>query len=188
MTMPKKNARPETATATAARVRCASVIRTAMSATRIATEQGDRGFGRKRFRKARMRTRRGTPRLCQRCDARPPPSRRTCPRGSSRTRKGSNRTGGPVESIADVASRPSHTAQAERARPPPRPPCGWPRLSANRPPHDDAEVDERDLEDDEHEDGFPHGVGHVAEQSNATMVGRDRLGPAFLTQASHWSR
>lgn len=38
-------------------------------------------------------------------------------------------------------------------------------LGAKCPPDDDAEIDERELEDDEHEDGFPDRHGHVVEQS-----------------------
>lgn len=137
-----------------------------------------------------MRTRRGTPRLCQRCDARSPPSRRMCPHGSSRTRKGSNRTGGrssrsPTSPLVPATRR----KRSEHARL--LSPVRWPRLSANRPPHHDADVDERNLEDDEHEDGFPHRVGHVAEQSNAMirdgLIGncRDAAGNCPQPSTSH---
>ena len=44
------------------------------------------------------------------------------------------------------------------------------RLGVNRPPHHDAEIDEWDLQYDEHEDGFPDGDGHVVEQFNADIL------------------
>jgi hypothetical protein len=37
----------------------------------------------------------------------------------------------------------------------------WTRLGADRPPNHDPEVDDRDLEDDQHEDGLPDGDVHV---------------------------
>lgn len=43
-------------------------------------------------------------------------------------------------------------------------------LGVNRPPHNDAEIYEWDLQYDEHEDGFPDGDGHVVGQSNVHIL------------------
>src|SRR3990172_798645 len=130
--MPTRNARLDTVTATAASVRCASVMHTATSATRIAT------------------------------GARRPGARaRATAESASENAQRNPATLSALECTAASIKR-SSLARPEQSD-------QKVESGANGPPQDDGDVDERELEDDEHEYGFPHRDGHVAGQSNRTI-------------------
>ena len=77
------------------------------------------------------------------------------PFGASARRAGAGRRDGPVATVGHggattCAARVQACPPRARARPDRRP-----RLGPNRPPDDEAEVHDRDLQHHQHEDGFP---------------------------------
>ena len=92
----------------------------------------------------------------------------------------------PARGRAAAPAAPSRSSTPAGSRPPaacprpPRPPAssGGDRLGLDRPPDDDAEVDDRDLEDHQHEDDLPgHGASVYAIDPRRRRRGAGRARP-----------
>ena len=144
-----------------------------------------RGARERRSRRARARTRRGTPRSCRRSLVRHCAHAALAYARGARGRapgRGLDRRAGSRSSVARSrfhSSQPHGVSGTRRTVAAPSP--SGDRLGSNRPPDHRGQVDDRDLQDDEHEDRFPDGDVH-RRQSNAHRRTR-APDAAFLTQA-----
>ena len=177
--MPRTNATAPAATATAASVRCACVILAATNATMIAAVASTPGIPRDRDPRERERE-------------------RTEESGdavtSVRLRNGAHATRALARERGDggrIGRRPRGTTGRRRFQSfQPHGTSGREdadllaavrvRFGTNRPPDDRRQVDHRDLEHDEHEDGFPGGDAHSTGQCNH-LVQPQRLANTCLT-------